>query len=157
MSKLGYKNTLSAEEWRFLQSYERVFAVVTEATSLTEGDDYPSASMYIALVVALETELEKEVESEELSDRQLALQLKSAIGERFSNSFHNESLIIATMLDPRFKEEIFPEQFRDECRSVVKAKMQEYTTPADQPSTITTPTSTSKLFQLPWFYFFKFL
>jgi len=129
MSKLGFKDVLSPEEWNFLASYERVFAVITEATSLTEGDEYPSAAMYISLVVALNTVLMKEAESPECKERLLAYELKAAIEKRFTFVYSNDALVIATILDPRFKEEIFPEQFRGQCQPVIMKAMEEYKPP----------------------------
>jgi len=116
-----------------------VFAVVTEATSLMEGDKYPSASLYIALIVALDNVLNKELEREDQLDCRLAWLLKTSIAERFSGAYSNEALIIATLLDPRFKENIFPQQFRDQCKFVITAKMREYN-PVSVP--VPTPTMT---------------
>lgn len=117
---------LTEEQWETAENFKALFEPFKLATTLMSADKYPTASNYVPVVQTLKkmcTEFKFE-ERYTVSEELLTLQstLLSELNVRFENILSNETLILAMVLDPRFKTRFLAEN--DKQNTIEKLKRQ---------------------------------
>ena len=121
---LNLPETLTRDEWKILTSYVSVLSNLTEATKLMEGENYVSASLYVQIILGLKTVLEP-TENTDTFERALLETLKSKINARFDPVIQSEPLIIAMVIDPRFKTRLVSDAHVEDVKDIVIEAMLE--------------------------------
>uniref|UniRef100_A0AC35FT17 BED-type domain-containing protein n=1 Tax=Panagrolaimus sp. PS1159 TaxID=55785 RepID=A0AC35FT17_9BILA len=109
--KEGY--TLEQNEWEILDEFIESLSGFNQASSLLfRSDSTISTIIPILKVIMLDLETKKKKKSNKV-DAQLIDGLLESLKKRFSTSLTNKNNIIATLLDPRFKDKYFPSSMND--------------------------------------------
>lgn len=109
---------LSEADWEQIYSYVQIFSLLKQASNLMSKELYPPLSLYLPTVRSI-LEL---MESMKLNN-QLSARLIRSICLRFGHINTNESMIIAMVLDPRFKTRLLSEDEKFTVFDIVKNKM----------------------------------
>lgn len=109
---------LSEADWELITNYVQIFSLLKQASSLMSKDPYPPLSLYLPTVRSI-LEL---MESMNLNN-QLSVQLIRSICSRFGHINTNEPMIIAMVLDPRFKTRLLSDDEKFTVFDIVKSKM----------------------------------
>lgn len=93
---------LTKIESNLMQNYIHMFGPIKEATELLSGDTHPISSSYIPSVAAIKNGLKEELKKSK--KKNLGNHLFESIKRRFKFIKTNETLQLATMLGPRYKD-----------------------------------------------------
>lgn len=115
---------LSEGEMAYIKMYLKVYVVVFDATKMAEGDKYPTLSAYLPMIVTLKDYLSgNELQG---AEKAMADELGRAISSRFEFVDSNDTLLIATAVDPRYKREHFSADQSKAAKELVANKMSDY-------------------------------
>ncbi|XP_058788781.1 E3 SUMO-protein ligase ZBED1-like [Phymastichus coffea] len=109
---------LAEADWETIESYVQMFSLLKQASVLFSEEAYPPLSLYLPTIRGI-LEL---MESMNLNN-QLSVQLIRSICSRFGHINTNQSMIIAMVLDPRFKTRLLAEDEQFAVFDMVKGKM----------------------------------
>ncbi|XP_014211530.1 zinc finger BED domain-containing protein 6-like [Copidosoma floridanum] len=115
---------LTDTDWESMERYVGTLAPLRQATEMLSGEPYPPLSLYIPTARAV-FEL---VRSASSLDDCLADRLGGAMCSRFGRALNaNESMVVAMVLDPRFKTRLLSDEERPTVVDIVRDKMLETT------------------------------
>ncbi|XP_008205139.1 zinc finger BED domain-containing protein 1 [Nasonia vitripennis] len=109
---------LTESDWETISCYVQVFSLLKQASKLMSEEVYPPLSLYLPTIRGI-LEL---MESMNLNN-QLSMQLIRSICSRFGHINTNESMIIAMVVDPRFKTRLLSDDEKFTVFDIVKSKM----------------------------------
>ncbi|XP_011500670.1 PREDICTED: zinc finger BED domain-containing protein 6 [Ceratosolen solmsi marchali] len=109
---------LTEADWESISCYIEVFSLLKQASTLMSEEMYPPLSLYLPTIRGI-LEL---MESMNLNN-QLSIQLIRSMCSRFGHINTNESMIIAMVVDPRFKTRLLSEDENFTVFDIVKSKM----------------------------------
>ncbi|XP_076284838.1 E3 SUMO-protein ligase ZBED1-like [Lasioglossum baleicum] len=136
---------LNNDEWNTIEKIVNTLNPLKEATDIMSGETYPTLSQYLPMYTGLMTILQEEIEQSNMN-AEICRDLCQALKERFDLIAKSDPIIIATLLNPRFKDRFLSEEMREQAIQKLKEKMNCITITDDTenqsiPSTSTTPQS----------------
>jgi hypothetical protein len=109
---------LTEADWESISCYIQVFSLLKQASTLMSEEMYPPLSLYLPTIRGI-LEL---MESMNFNN-QLSIQLIRSMCLRFGHINTNESMIVAMVVDPRFKTRLLSEDENFTVFDIVKSKM----------------------------------
>lgn len=128
-------SVIFVEEWRLLADIKKVLEPLEIITKEMSGEKYISLSCVIILTKGLQEMLE-ELKNEELfaMTQTMVLKMLTSIKERLGGLENNNTLLVSTFLDPRFKNigfssDLIAEKTKKLVINLVSHKIQQKTIP----------------------------
>ncbi|XP_076298600.1 E3 SUMO-protein ligase ZBED1-like [Lasioglossum baleicum] len=99
-------DNLSTDEWNFLKCVNSILEPLKDATEIMSGERYPTISQYFPMYYALMNVLQVQTEENSLIV-DISNKVRNALKERFQPIEQDTLYICATVLDPRYKDQMF--------------------------------------------------
>ena len=117
----GLPSHLTEEEWVRIDTYARSLEPFKTATVMLNADSYPTLSQYFPIVKVLRDMCCEYVAGEDQTKVDLAQNLYDAVEERFHFvNLDNEPLLLAMIVDPRYKIKILGPNQKAEAQSLLQ-------------------------------------
>lgn len=98
---------MTGREWQALEDYKEILAPLKDATVLMSSDTKPTLPSYIPMVISL-TEWARDCTTKmSAQGKALARRLLFSMEKTFGSVKHDETLVLAMLIDPRYKDRFF--------------------------------------------------